>query len=179
MSARRALLRAHLVALALAAALLPGCGFKPVSTAALPFQTLYVSTGAYNSFGGEFRRFVESNSRTTRMADTPAGADAILEILSERQEQQILSLSAKGTVQEYLLRYRVVFRLKDKAGRELIPRDTIVLERDLTYDADVVLAKENETAFLFRDMQMDAVQQLIRRLSMAKYDAPPAAASGG
>jgi LPS-assembly lipoprotein len=175
----RALLCARMAALALAVALLNACGFKPVSTAALPFETLYVNAGGYNSFGGEFRRFVESNSRTTKVTDTPASADAILEILSERQEQQILSLSAKGTAQEYLLRYRVVFRLKDKAGRELIPRDTIVLERDLTYDADIVLAKENETAFLFRDMQMDAVQQLVRRLSLAKYEAPPVAPSGG
>jgi outer membrane lipopolysaccharide assembly protein LptE/RlpB len=30
-----------------------------------------------------------------------------------------------------------------------------------------VLAKENEEAFLYRDMQMDAVQQLVRRLAVA------------
>jgi LPS-assembly lipoprotein len=166
------------VALALVVALLSGCGFKPVSSAALPFPTLYVSAGSYASFGGEFRRFVESNSRTTTLADTPGGADAVLEILGERQEKQILSLSSAGRVREYLLRYQVSFRLKDRSGRELIPADTIVLERDLTYDDDAVLAKENEEIFLYRDMQADAVQQLVRRLSVADFNAAPAAAGG-
>ena len=165
-----------LVALAVLC-LLAGCGFKPVSTAALPFQTLYVSTGSYASFGGVFKRFVESYSRTTRIADTAAGADAVVEILHERQEKQILSLNADGRVQEYLLRYRVSFRVLDRAGRVLIPPDNIVLERDLTYDDDAVLAKENEEAFLYRDMQMDAVQQLVRRLSQGDFTA--GTASGG
>jgi LPS-assembly lipoprotein len=158
--------------------LLAGCGFKPVSTAALPFETLYVSTGAYASFGGVFKRFVESYSRTTRIADTPASADAVVEILHEQQEKQILALNSDGRVQEYLLRYRVSFRVLDRAGRVLIPPDNIVLERDLTYDDDAVLAKENEEAFLYRDMQMDAVQQLVRRLSQGDFTAG-AAASGG
>jgi LPS-assembly lipoprotein len=157
---------------------LAGCGFKPVSTAALPFETLYVSSGTYASFGGVFKRFVESYSHTTRIADTPGGADAVVEILNERQEKQILSLNASGRVQEYLLRYRVQFRVLDRAGRELIPPDSIVLERDLTYDDDAVLAKENEEAFLYRDMQMDAVQQLVRRLSLGDFTAG-APASGG
>jgi LPS-assembly lipoprotein len=87
-------------------------------------------------------------------------------------------LSSAGRVREYLLRYLVSFRLKDSAGRELIPADTIVLERDLTYDDDAVLAKENETAFLYRDMQADAVQQLVRRLSVADYSVARAPAGG-
>jgi LPS-assembly lipoprotein len=164
--------------LAAAAVLLAGCGFKPVSTAALPFETLYVSGGNYASFGGVFKRFVESYSRTTRIADTQGSADATVEILSERQEKQILSLNASGRVQEYLLRYRVSFRVVDRTGRVLIPPDDIVLERDLTYDDDAVLAKENEEAFLYRDMQMDAVQQLVRRLSQGDFTAATSAAGG-
>jgi LPS-assembly lipoprotein len=176
MSELRTLFCRRVAMLAAVVAMLGGCGFQPVSTAALPFPTLYVSAGAYTSFGGEFKRFVESYSRTTRLADTPGSADAVLEILSERQEKQILSLNTSGRVQEYLLRYRVSFRLQDGSGRELIPTDTIVLERDLTYDDDAVLAKENEEAFLYRDMQMDAVQQLVRRLAVAEY---AARAAGG
>jgi LPS-assembly lipoprotein len=162
----------RLAALTAVGALSAGCGFQPVSTAALPFETLYVTSANYSSFGAEFRRFVESYSRT-RLADTPGSADAVLEILSEAQEKQILSLSTAGRVREFLLRYRVSFRLRDRTGRELIPADTIVLERDLTYDDDAVLAKENEEAFLYRDMQIDAIQQLVRRLAVADLAAAP------
>jgi LPS-assembly lipoprotein len=177
MSRPRRLTRTWPVVLA-AAALLGACGFKPVSTAALPFETLYVNTGAYASFAGVFKRFVESYSHTTRMADTPGSADVVLEILSERQEKQILSLNSSGRVQEYLLRYRVTFRVLDRAGHVLVPAESIALERDLTYDDDAVLAKENEEAFLYRDMQMDAVQQLVRRLAVGNFTAGSAPAGG-
>ena len=44
----------------------------------------------------------------------PKEAQAVLEILSETREKQILSLTSAGRVAEYLLRYRVTFRLRDK-----------------------------------------------------------------
>ncbi len=179
MNSRSWLPSSRTVVLALAVVLTAGCGFKPVNTAEMPFPTLYVNEGAYSSFGGEFKRFVESNSRSTTLTQTPAQADVVLEILREDQRMQILSLNAEGRVQEYLLRYWVTFRLKDKSGKVLIPADTIVLERDMTYDDDIALAKENEQAFLYRDMQRDAVQQLVRRLSVANFTPTAAAASGG
>jgi LPS-assembly lipoprotein len=159
-----------------AVALSAGCGFQPVAPVAIPFQTLYVTAPAYSSFGAELKRTVENSGRT-RLVDNAAGAEAVLEVLAETRNKQILSLSSVGRVREYLLRYRVTFRLRDQAGRDLIPSDTIVLERDLTYDDDAALAKENEEAFLFQDMQRDAVQQLFRRLAAADLAAP--GASGG
>lgn len=156
---------AYVVLMTLCSLLLGGCGFKPVAPAAIPFESLYVAASDYSSFGAEFKRYVESYSRS-RLADAPAAADAVLEILSETQQKQILSLSAAGRVQEYLLRYRIAFRVRDASGRELVPPDEITLERDLTYDDDAALAKENEEVFIYRDMRLDAIQQLVRRLSV-------------
>jgi len=155
----------RLVATLAVLALLGGCGFKPVAPAQIPFENLYVAAPDYSSFGAEFKRYVESYSRS-RLADTPGGADAVLEILGESQQKQILSLSAAGRVQEYLLRYRIVFRVRDAGGKELLPADEITLERDLIYDDDAALAKENEELFLYQDMRQDAIQQLVRRLSI-------------
>lgn len=168
-------MRTGLLALAGAAALiLAGCGFKPVAPAEIPFENLYVATPDYSSFGAEFKRYVESHSRS-RLAGTPGGADAVLEILGETQQKQILSLSAAGRVQEYLLRYRIAFRVRDAGGRELLPPDEITLERDLIYDDDAVLAKENEEIFLYQEMRHDAIQQLVRRLSIIDLTATPPA----
>jgi LPS-assembly lipoprotein len=45
-----------------------------------------------------------------------------------------------------------------------------VLRRDITYSDSDVLGKEQEEALLYRDMQNDAVQQIVRRLEVAKVD---------
>ncbi len=37
----------------------------------------------------------------------------------------------------------------------------------MTYEDTEVLAKESEEALLYRDMKADAVQQMLRRLSVA------------
>jgi len=165
---------AILAAAAVLALWLGGCGFQPVAPAQIPFENLYIAAPDYSSFGAEFKRYVESNSRS-RLADAPATADAVLEIIGEFQHKQILSLSAAGRVQEYLLRYRIAFRVRDAAGKELLPADEITLERDLIYDDDAALAKENEEVFLYQDMRNDAIQQLVRRLSVIDLAGPAAA----
>ena len=69
---------------------------------------------------------------------------------------------------EYVLRYRVSFRLTDSKNREHIPASEIVLKRDYSFSNDQALSKESEEALLFRDMRNDAVSQLVRRLQAAK-----------
>jgi len=56
----------------------------------------------------------------------------------------------------------------DLAGNNLVAPGEIFLRRDMTYDDTEVLAKESEEALLYRDMKTDAVQQMLRRLSVAK-----------
>jgi len=48
-----------------------------------------------------------------------------------------------------------------------MPPGEIFLRRDLTYDNQAVLAKENEQALLFQSMREDAVRQMVRRMSLA------------
>jgi LPS-assembly lipoprotein len=154
----------------LASGALAACGFRPAASVAVPFDSLYVAAPDYSSFGAELKRYLESGGKT-RLADNPANADAILEILNEQQEKVVLSLSSAGRVREFLLRYRVAFRLLDPANRVLIPASEITLQRDLTYDDTATLGKENEEALLYRDMKNDAAEQLLRRLAAATVPA--------
>ncbi len=41
-------------------------------------------------------------------------------------------------------------------------------QRDISYNESAALAKENEEALLYRDMQSDMVQQIMRRLSSVR-----------
>jgi len=159
--------------IAFATLLLASCGFHLRGQASLPFETLYVSGSPV--FANQVARAVRAGS-TTRITDNPKEAQATLQILSEARERVILSLSAAGRVREITLRYRVSYRLTDAAGRDFIPTSEIALNRDLTYDDTDVLGKEQEEALLYRDMQKDAVQQMVRRLQVAKLDVGSAGA---
>ena len=60
------------------------------------------------------------------------------------------------------------YRMIDRNAVEIIPVTEIALKRDLSYSDTEALSKEAEEALLYRDMQNDAVQQLLRRLQVAK-----------
>jgi len=155
--------------LALAAvvlALFSGCGYQLRGTAQLPFETLYIP-GA-NPLAVELRRNVKAASKT-RLVDSPGSAQAVLGFTQETREKLILSFTSAGKVNEYRLRYRVGFRVTDpKGGLVFLPQSEVLLTRDMTYNDAQVIAKENEEAMLYRDMQTDMVQQILRRLVAAK-----------
>jgi LPS-assembly lipoprotein len=50
----------------------------------------------------------------------------------------------------------------------------VQLTRDVTYNDADILAKESEEELLFRDMQSDMVQQLMRRLAAVERIKPKA-----
>jgi len=152
---------------------LAACGFQLRGTTQLPFKTVYVQAPVTSQFALQLKRAVEA-ATTTRVTDSAGHAEVVLQILNELQEKEILSLTGGGRVSEFLLRYRVSFRLTDRLNREHIPASEIVLRRDYTFDDEQLLAKESEEALLFRDMRTHAVQQLLRRLQATKLKSCPA-----
>lgn len=146
---------------------LPSCGFQLRGQVAIPFETIFVEAPGYSAFANDLERAIRSGS-VTRIVAGRDEAEAVLSIIGEAQEKQILSLSSAGRVREFELRYRVAYRLTDKTSVDLAPPGEISLRRDMTYDDTQVLAKESEEALLYRDMRADAVQQMLRRLSVAR-----------
>jgi LPS-assembly lipoprotein len=76
-------------------------------------------------------------------------------------------------VREFQLRIRLKFSLRTPQGRELLPETEILQQRDITYNETAALAKETEEALLYKNMQTDIVQQLLRRLSTVTYATSP------
>jgi len=149
---------------------LSACGFQLRGRAALPFAAVLVE-GGNPALASDLKRAIASGSQT-RIAAKAEDAQAILKITGEQREKRILSLSGAGRVNEYLLVYRVMFHVVDREGRPMLATQQIELRRDMTYDDALVLAKESEEAMLYRDMQVDAVYQILRRLNGAR-PAPP------
>jgi LPS-assembly lipoprotein len=164
---RRLLTLALLASAALAAA---GCGFHLRGQAQLPFDTLYIPGST--PLVVELKRNVAAASKT-RLVASQSDAQAVLGFTQELRDKVILSFNTAGRVSEYQLRYRVGFRVTDaKGGQVYLPTNEILLTRDVSYSDAQVLAKEAEEALLYRDMQSDMVQQILRRLVAAKPISP-------
>ena len=159
-------------ALSLAFALLvSGCGFQLRGTAELPFETLYMPPATGPGVVLDLRRNIASGTHTS-VVDDPKKAAAVLEFSQEAREKVILSLNAAGRVSEYQLRYRVGFRVHDGKGGEFVPAKTVQLTREITFNDSDVLSKETEEQLMYRDMQRDMVQQIMRYLAAAQRPTP-------
>ncbi len=153
----------------LAALPLAGCGFRLRGAAALAFKSLFSEFAATSTLGREFNQSLAGAGVTvlTAPADRPR-AEVVLDVLTDAREKSVASLSASGQVREFQLRVRLKFRLRTQAGRDLIDATEIVATRDISFNETTVLAKEAEELLLFKDMQSDVVQQLLRRLAAVR-----------
>ena len=151
---------------------LGACGFQLRGTAELPFDTLYMPS-AVGGIALDLKRNIQAGTRTT-VIDDPKKAEALLEFSQEIREKLILSLAANGRVREFQLRYRVGFRVHDGKGGVFLPASSVQLTREVSFNDSDVLAKETEEQLLYRDMQFDMVQQIMRRLAAAQRPKPAA-----
>jgi len=156
---KKALLLALIVTLA-------GCGFKMRGSAAVPFDTVYIP-GATTGIQLDLKRNIQAGTNA-RVVDSPKEAEAIVQFTEESRNKEIVSLTTAGRVREFQLQYRVGFRVHNGKGGVYVPPSTIQLTRDVTFNDADVLAKESEEQLLFRDMQNDMVQQIMRRLAAAR-----------
>lgn len=161
--------RLQLLTAVVALILLSACGFALRGPVALPFKSIYIGLSEGSALGGELRRQIRANGQTQIMADAK-DAQVILEVLSETRDKQILSLNSQGRVREYNLIYNFRFRLRNNIGKEYLAPVDIQLKRNISFNETQVLAKEAEEVLLYRDMQSDLVQQIMRRLAVVKMD---------
>jgi LPS-assembly lipoprotein len=149
---------------------LSACGFQLRGSYALPFDTLYIALPETAELRAVLKRSIDAGSRT-RVVDTAKDAQATLQVLGDSTAKNILSIGSDGRVREFQLVRSFAFRVQDRAGNELAPSSQIVVRRDLTFSDANVLAKEAEETLLWRDMQNDLSQQILRRLVATKVQA--------
>jgi LPS-assembly lipoprotein len=164
---RRSLLSLTAATTALSALGLGGCGFALRKAPNFAFTTLYSGLAETSPLGVELRRSLESTRKVKVITDARQinEAQVVLDVLLDQREKVVLSLNAAGQVREFQLRMRFRFRLRTLAGKELIPSTEITQQRDISFNESAVLAKEAEENLLYRDMQSDIVQQIMRRLA--------------
>lgn len=151
---------------------LQGCGFALRSSQNYAFESVAVTPENGAGVAAELSRYL--GARVRPLAPDASGTlpQAVVDILQEAREKTVVGVNASGQVREFQLRLRVRFRLRTPGGVELIAPTEVRLQRDISFNETAVLAKEAEEGLLYRDMQTDAVQQLVRRLAAVKTLAP-------
>jgi LPS-assembly lipoprotein len=149
---------------------LVACGFHLRGEAHYAFATLFLNSAPALPITTELKRSLEGIG-SAQLVAAAAGAEAVLEVNSVEDTKQILSLSGGGKVAEYLLTKRVLFRVHDNDGKDWLPTAEVLVRRSYTYSDTAALAKEAQEQRLWREMQTDSVQQIVRRLQAAKKPA--------
>ncbi len=174
----RRLFATKLVAICVCVSALSACGFQLRGIQEFGFKSLRSEFLPASSFGAELRRSLEASGvhvHTQAPLQSALGqgavskdAEVVLQVLQDQREKTVVGLNASGQVREFQLKLRVKFRLRTGLGKELIADTELLATRDISFNETAVLAKEAEEGLLFRNMQSDLVQQMLRRLAAVR-----------
>lgn len=146
-----------------AALLLAGCGFSRRRAPRLAFASIaLVGFAPRSPMAAELTRVLREQ---VQVLPAPERAEVVLEALVDARERSIVASTAAAQVREVQLRLRLNFIARTPSGRLLIPRAELLAARDLSTTESAVLAKGFEEAELYRELQTDVVQQVLRRLA--------------
>lgn len=147
------------------------CGFHLRKMESLPFDAIYVQGGA-PAMQRDIKRQLAGGG--VKVVESAEDAQAALELMGDRYEKRIMSLSGKGLVREYELIYNVTFRVRNASTENWGPPQTVEQRRDFTYDDTQLLAKDAEEQRLVSDMRAEAVREILRRVGSLSKQAAPA-----
>ena len=162
---RRAWLRCALAPLS--AVTLASCGFALRSSQKFPFKSMYTGPITASPLLIELSRQVAGTGGVEVIIDQRQveRADVIFELLQEQREKVVAGRTSSGSVREFLLRTSLRFRLRTREGKELIPDTLLVATTDISYNETLALSKDQEEQMLYRNMGMDLVGQVVRRMA--------------
>lgn len=142
------------------------CGFQLRGAYDLPFAELAIDLPANSELYTQLRRAIETGSGTRVVAASSQAAK--LQVQTNAQAKNVLSVNAAGRVREYELVRQFRFRVVNADNTELLAPATITVRRDITFSDEQVLSKEAEEGLLWKDMQRDIVNQVLRRLATVR-----------
>lgn len=87
----------------------------------------------------------------------------VIQVLKEKMDRRVLSLSSSGRANEYEIIYTLNFNLLDAEGNLLSKKQKIEISKDYFNDQEEVLAKDNEEQVIREEIYRTAVQSIVNR----------------
>ena len=156
----------NFIAAATLSLLLTSCGFQLRGESATGLKSVHVP-GA--GVAQEIRRTLAGSP--TKVVLTPKDAEAVLRIIAETREKTVHTITGAGRVYEFQLTLVVRFELT-VPNREIpvIPPTEAITRRLITYSEAAPIAKEAEEQLLFKDMQVELADRILRQVTIARKD---------
>ncbi len=140
------------------------CGFQLRKDLDLPpemARTRMVIDDEYSLLARRVRSLLEQSGTRFVASDV---ATAFLEIPTNKVDIAVLTIGDNANVREYRVSHTVKFRVTDASGRELIRWQTIRQARELSFDAQNILAISREQEYLKQDLAQTLARMLVTRL---------------
>ena len=147
-------------------ATLSACGWRVRGKIDLPYKNLFLSGSMTPEFRDTLEMYLRVNDIT--LVKSVKEAELILEIITEQNAKQVLSYNGAGQITAYRIISRVAFRTFDPNGIEVTPEADIYLTRDVDFDQANVQSFDLLVAEFIKNMRVDIVNQLMRRLAAIK-----------
>jgi LPS-assembly lipoprotein len=161
---RRQLLGGGLSILAMGA--LSACGWRLRGKVDLPYKNILISGNLTQELRDDLDMMFRVND--IQIVKNVKDAELVLEIISEQNARQVLSYNGAGQITAYRIISRVVFRVFDPNGIDLIPESDIYLTRDTDFNQSNIHAFKKQVNDYVQNMRIDIVNQLMRRLESIK-----------
>lgn len=142
------------------------CGFHLRGPVILPspLHRVYVeSKDPYGKLVLNIKQYLRDSH--AYIAESPADADTVLEIISETQTDQLLSVGGTQQTRQYNLIYTVTFQVKKPNGVVLLPPQMISDTRPISVQSSQILGGSNEANNLYDQMRRSIVYLLMMRLA--------------
>ncbi|NCT68280.1 MAG: hypothetical protein GXC76_11675 [Rhodanobacteraceae bacterium] len=147
------------------AVLLTGCGFHLRKEAVLPASMQRVHIEIADASSPLARDLAKALPRAgAQLADAAGPGVAVLAISANRVSTDVLSVGGAARANEYSLRHHVEFAVRSADGGVIVPKQTIELTREFTFDSTQALGVAAEIDLLTKELERDMVQAILRRL---------------
>ena len=149
-------------------AALAGCGFHLRQEAQLPAALAHVHVAIVDPYGPLARDLPQALKRSGATVEENATSGAAeLRMTAASFNVDTLSVGATARVREYTIRYHVEFEAVDAGNQTVIPKQTIELSRDYSFDETQALGIAAQEEEFKKDLERDMVAAILRRLEAA------------
>lgn len=177
----------RLLAVAALVASLSACGFHPRNALQLPPDmgpVRVVSVDPHSPLADSLKRSLDQVEGTVEVGtanaaealasglDPGAAPDAnagiaTLDILAERWGDTPTAVDQYGRSQEFTLRYATVFVLRGPDGKEVVPQQSIELNRDYLSVPGGSIGTDSERELLVKELRREMNAAILRRIDGA------------
>jgi LPS-assembly lipoprotein len=145
---------------------LAGCGFQPRGSVAVPaaMSVTYIrGTSPYGSLSADFAEVLRA--RGVKVTEVREEATAVLKIISNKIEKEVLSVNTAGRVLEYELRQTIQFSVMTADKLPLLEPQTVSMSREYLFSSSQVLSREREDLAVRHTLQQNLVNLAMLRIA--------------